>query len=263
MTTYYKDHWEAIDDGRLARYEAMFEWRPEQDASLAALELENANTVLDFGSGPGFLALRIAELLGPGGEVHGVELNERFVNGARSRANEAGLEDRVHFHHVTDEQIPLPTQSVDRVICKNVLEYVPDVVHVLGQFFRVLKPGGRVLVMDSDWGFVLVNPWTPEEVRAFFTAAGGAFREPYIGRRAPMLLKAAGFADVSVSISTFADTQGRAMGVLRNMEQYARDLGALPEAQVDALMARLDKAIDEGSFLFSLPQFLVSARRPT
>lgn len=262
MSTYYKDHWAQIDDTRLGRYEAMFEWRPEQDPSLTALDIAESHSVLDFGSGPGFLSLRLAELVGPDGEVHGVELNERFVAGARARASDAGLEDRVTFHHVTDEQIPLPTESIDRVVCKNVLEYVPDVVHVLGQFFRVLKPGGRVLVMDSDWGFVLVNPWSPDEVREFFGAAAGAFREPYIGRRAPMLLQAAGFTDVDVSISAFADAEGRAMGVLRNMEHYVRDLEALPVARIDTLMARLEDAIEGGNFLFSLPQFFVSARRP-
>ncbi len=262
MSTYYKDHWAQIDDVRLARYEAMFEWRPERDQSLAALELEPSHTVLDFGSGPGFLALHLAELVGPTGRVHGVELNERFVDDARARASDAGLQQCVTFHHATNEQVPLPAESVDRVICKNVLEYVPDAVHVLGQFFRVLKPGGRVLVMDSDWGFVLVNPWSPEEVQEFFGAASGAFREPYIGRRAPMLLRATGFENVEVSISTFADTQGGAMGVLRNMEQYARDLGTIADERVDALMARLEDAIERGTFLFSLPQFLVSARRP-
>ena len=84
MTTYYKDHWAKIDATRLGRYEAMFEWRPEQDGSLAALELAQSHRVLDFGSGPGYLALRLAELVGPEGEVHGVELNEQFVTGARA-----------------------------------------------------------------------------------------------------------------------------------------------------------------------------------
>lgn len=263
VTMYYKDHWAEIDDVRLGRYEAMFEWRGEQDRSLEPLALEPSQTVLDFGSGPGFLALRVAEIVGPEGRVHGVDLNERFVAGAQARAREAGLEDRITFHHVTNEQIPLPATTVDRVVCKNVLEYVPDAVHVLGQFYRVLKPGGRVLVMDSDWGFVLVNPWSPAEVREFFDAAAGAFREPFIGRRVPMLLRAAGFTDVQVRITAFADTEGRAMHVLRNMEQYARDLGALSNERVEALMKRLEEGIERGTFLFSLPQFLVSAQRPS
>jgi hypothetical protein len=46
------------------------------------------------------------------------------------------------------------------------------------------------------------------------------------------------------------------------MEHYVRDLDALPGERVDALMSRLEAAVEHGNFLFSLPQFLVSARRP-
>ena len=157
---------------------------------------------------------------------------------------------------------------MDRVLCKNVLEYVPDVDATLAELRRVLAPGGRIHIMDSDWGFVVVEPWGKENVDRYFAAASVAFREPHIGRKAPGLLSKHGFRDVEVRIQAFADTQGRSLPVIRNMRSYigaALDAGSdtgLSGEQADALVAEAEGAVEEGRFLFSLPQFLVTGTRP-
>lgn len=259
IDTFYTEHWKHIEDERIARYEAMFQWRDGSAAMLAALELQPGSRVLDYGSGPGFMALGMTDLVGSGGRVHGVDVNARFVADATARAEG---KDNIEFHHLDGDRVPLDDAAVDRVVCKNVLEYVPDAAATVAEFRRVLEPGGRVLLLDSDWGFVLVQPWGDDATRAFFKAASPAFKEPHIGRKLAGLLGAAGFADVNVEMRASADLTGGSLSVLRNMHSYGATFDTMPRAEADALLASAEAAIESGDYLFCLPQFCVSAVRP-
>ena len=256
--TFYTDHWKHIEEERIARYEQMFQWREGNAALLEPAALAEGLAVLDFGAGPGFMALAIADIVGPSGQVHGVDLNARFVADATRRA--AGRPN-VAFHHVEGTAIPLPDAAVDRAICKNVLEYVPDLDATLDEIKRVLAPGGRIHIIDSDWGFVVVEPWDKAAVERFFAAAAPAFKEPHIGRKAPGLLARHGFQDVQTHIHTFADRDGRALSVLRNMVSYIEVGGGMPQAEANALLDAAEQAIATGEYLFVLPQFLVTAEK--
>ena len=258
VDTFFTDHWAEIEDERVARYEQMFVWRDAQRALLQPAGLEPGHDVLDLGCGPGFFAMALGDMVAPGGTVTGADLNARFVADATERA--AAL-DAVSFRHVTDHNLPFDDGSFDRAICKNVLEYVPDLDATLGELLRVTRPGGKVHVIDSDWGFVIVEPWGKATVDRFFEAAAPAFREPYIGRKAAGALLSAGFSDVDVRLVSFVDRQGNGLNVLTNMVSYIKTFGTLPDDEADGLLASARDAVTDGRFLFCLPQFLVTATR--
>ncbi len=258
VSSFFTDHWKDIEDERIARYEQMFVWREGQRALLAPARHEAGHAVLDLGAGPGFFALALAEMVSPGGSVKGVDINERFVTDANARA--ADLEN-VGFHHVVDHRLPFPDDHFDRVICKNVLEYVPDLDATLAECRRVLKPGGRIHVIDSDWGFVVVEPWGKENVDRFFQAAAPAFNEPNIGRLVPGALARTGFVRVEVQLSGFVDREGTGLNVLTNMAGYIATFDTLPADEVGTLLDQCRTGIADGSYMFCLPQFLVSAHK--
>ena len=259
IDTFYTDHWAHIEDERIERYEQMFVWHDAQRTLLAPAEIAAGHAVLDVGAGPGFFAGGLASIVGDEGRVDGVDINARFVRDANARHAEA---DNVNFHHVEDHRLPFDENTFDRVVCKNVLEYVPDVGATLAEVHRVLKPGGRVLVIDSDWGFVIVQPWDKATVDHFFTAAAPAFNEPYIGRKALGFLAAAGLTDVNVRLSPFVDQSGRGLNVLKNMASYIATFDTLPADEVQALLGQVETALAHGQFLFCLPQFLITADKP-
>jgi arsenite methyltransferase len=256
--TFFTDHWQHIEDERVERYEQMFVWQDAQRTLLEPARLESGHTVLDIGAGPGFFAGGLAGIVGEKGVVHGVDINARFVKDANTRFADNA---QVNFHHVTDHILPFSDDTFDRVICKNVLEYVPDLEGTLAEVHRVLKPGGRAHVIDSDWGFVIVEPWGPDVVRRFFQAAAPAFNEPYIGRRVAGLLSRSGFSDVSVKLSPYVDQHGRGLHVLRNMASYIQTFESMPTSEVAGLLAQAEQALEVNQFLFCLPQFLVTASK--
>ncbi len=256
--TYYRDHWLTVEPERVAAYEEMFAWRPQMEPLLLPAKLADGQVVVDYGCGPGLLAMELARRVAPTGRVHAVDINEPFVRRTRERAAEQGVADRVTVHHVREDRIPLAPASVDRVICKNVLEYVDDPRKTLVQFREVLRPGGLAHAIDSDWGLLTVEPLGPERIGELFAAAAHAYRTPLVGRRLYGLFRAAGFRDVRVQVLAGVDTKGHMSPVVLNMASYARSSGRLPQATLDALVADLRRSIDDQSYLMLLPQFLVT-----
>ncbi len=259
MSEFYKEHWREIEPERLQRYERMFAWRPELAGVLERMSLRAGLQVLDFGCGPGFVAEAMADAVGPAGRVVGVDLNQTFIERAQARNSR-----RSDIAFVTsDGQVPAAAASFDRALCKNVLEYVTDAQATLNDLFRALKPSALLHVSDSDWGFLLVHPWTQQETARLFAAAAVAFREPLIGRRLPGMLQRAGFVNIDVQIQAGADREGRMRPVLENMANYARGAGGMPEMEVADLLQRADTAIASGDFMMVLPQFSIVAHKPS
>jgi arsenite methyltransferase len=116
-------------------------------------------TVLDLGSGAGMDSLLAARRVGPAGTVIGVDLCPEMVEKARRNAERLGLPN-VEFVEARIEKVPLPDRSVDVVISNGVFNLCPDKPGVLGEVFRVLRPGGRLQMAD----ILLHEEVTPEEV---------------------------------------------------------------------------------------------------
>lgn len=260
MTTdsYYRDHWIDIDEQRLAAYQLLFQWHPSMEPLLAGAEIGDGHTLVDYGCGPGGLALELARLVGSRGHVHGVELNETFVVQAREAQDKAGFADRSTIHHVVDDHIPLGDASADRLVCKNVLEYVSDYAAVIAEFYRVIKPGGIAHIIDSDWGMIAVEPLGQEKLKELLGFAQCAYNTPTIGRMLYSEMKQAGFSDVRVKIMTSADTKGRLLPVLNNIIGYAK-VGGMAPSRADALLEEIKASIDADTFMMVLPQFIVTA----
>lgn len=105
-------------------------------------------SVLDLGCGTGELAMTLARRVGPNGRVAGVDLSKALVAGARRKAQRAGL--AIDYRVASVEALPFADASVDVVVSSLVLHHLaPEVLaRAVREIRRVLKPGGRVFVID-------------------------------------------------------------------------------------------------------------------
>lgn len=260
--TYYRDHWVTIEPERLERYKKTLRITDANRSMLVEpLGAQPGETVVDFGCGPGYVTAELAEVVGADGLVHGVDLNPDLLGVASTVAAEAGVADRVRLHQAGDATIPLPDASVDRVVFKSVLLYVPDVDATLAEARRVLRPGGKVVAQDTDFWLSACTAFSREEWRAFLDAIRPAFRDPTMGRNLRGALRRAGFAEVTTSASALVDDKGFFRSTVENFFGYAREVDTLSEAAIADMARRADQAIEDGDWLFVLNFFLCTATR--
>jgi arsenite methyltransferase len=178
----------------------------------ALAELSSGEVVLDLGSGGGIDVLLSARRVGPTGKAYGVDMTDEMLELARRNQKEAGVAN-AEFLKGTIEEVPLPDASVDVVISNCVINLSTDKDRVLGEAFRVLRPGGRFAVSD-----IVFQGIVPEAVRRSIEAwsgcvAGALHEDEYRSK-----LAAAGFTDIEVEITrTYGAAElkelGRAFGI--------------------------------------------------
>ncbi|HUA15215.1 MAG TPA: arsenite methyltransferase [Verrucomicrobiae bacterium] len=158
----------------------------------ALAELKPGETVLDLGSGGGIDVLLSARRVGPGGKAYGLDMTDEMLALANENKRKAGVEN-VEFLKGEIESIPLPDASVDVIISNCVINLSADKDKVLGEAFRVLKPGGRFAVSDVVTRGAM-RPEIRQSVLAWVGCIAGALEEnEYRGK-----LAAAGFEQIEI-----------------------------------------------------------------
>lgn len=158
----------------------------------ALASLKEGEVVVDLGAGAGIDCFLAADAVGPNGRVIGVDMTAEMIERARANAKRNGCSN-LEFRLGEIEHLPVADSSVDAIISNCVINLSPDKDQVFREAFRVLKPGGRVMVSD----IVLLKD-LPEAVMSSVAAytgcvAGASRKEEYLAK-----IKAAGFRDVSV-----------------------------------------------------------------
>ncbi|MCK5548080.1 MAG: arsenite methyltransferase, partial [Thermoplasmata archaeon] len=158
----------------------------------ALASLKAGETVLDLGSGGGFDCFLAARQVGETGKVIGVDMTPEMLEKARLNAKKGGY-DNVEFRLGEIENLPAADNSVDVVISNCVINLAPDKGKVFREAFRVLKPGGRLMVSDM----VLLKE-LPDSIKNSIQAyigclSGAMMKDDYLEA-----IKAAGFHEVDV-----------------------------------------------------------------
>ena len=126
-----------------------------------ALELRPGRTALEVACGSGGITCRMA--LETGARCVGVDINVAGIDSAARRSQELGLASQVEFH-VADaaRPLPFPDGSFDAIFCNDAINHLPGRLEVLRDWYRVLRPGGRLLYTDP---IVVTGQLTNEEIR--------------------------------------------------------------------------------------------------
>ncbi len=187
----------------------------------ALAALHPGETVLDLGSGGGIDVLLSAQRVGPTGKAYGLDMTDEMLALARENQRKAGVTN-VEFLKGEIENIPLPDGSVDVIISNCVINLSADKRRVLGEAFRVLRPGGRFAVSD-----VVVRGQLPSEVRRSIEAWVGCVAGALEEEEFKTLLAQQGFEEIGIEptrIYRFDDAKALLQGAGLDAEVLAREV---------------------------------------
>ncbi|HTL11452.1 MAG TPA: methyltransferase domain-containing protein [Bdellovibrionota bacterium] len=232
---------------------------------IVGFPIQAGQRVLDAGCGSGVVARYLAKTF-PGIQAEGCDLPAR-IEQIRDLPQNRGRKD-VSFFPSPVEKIQQPDGTYDRILCRYVFEFLEDPSRAVSEFLRVLKPGGRLLVIQFD-GFLYNYEQKNPELRAMMETLKAKFPfDMYLGRKVPGLLKQAGFSKIEWDVQAHGIRGDRVEGEREHMyarfsnatEWYARALGSIEKAHRfrDLYCDEMD---DPGNVLF-YNKFLIRGTKP-
>ncbi len=224
----------AYDEAASERLEAVYLGRDvvaQRADTLTRLDIRPGETVLDIGSGPGFLAEDMAVRAGASGQVTGIDLSPQMV--ARAQARSRG----VRYFEADATDLPFDDGSFDVVVSTQTAEYVPDIAAFCTEFARVMSPGGRGLVMASDWRTLAWHAGDAARMTRVLRAFEPHCAHISLPRHLAPQLRAAGLEVTGISAFPIlhltrhdGSYSGMAMGLV---DAYVRGAGTISDDELD------------------------------
>jgi arsenite methyltransferase len=217
--------------------------------------------ILEVGCGSGVLCRMVAPYLQPGGCVVGVDISAQFLVEAQKYALQEGLGEQIMFECGTGESLPYPDATFDGALAARLLLHADDPDAVVCEMARVVRPRGRIVVMDWDFDSVVVDHPNHELTRRLLhwrnDHHGG---NNWSGRQLWRRMVAAGLQSLTVHpvVTVVHDEAGGLTQSLWRAAQVVRDNGGITPDEHDAWVGVLKERIRVGTFFACIVYFIVS-----
>lgn len=249
-----------LDDSRSALL-PFVESQPE--VYYAWMRPEPGMQILDVGSGTGALVHPLAKLIGPSGNVVGIDYSQTMVAEATSRTQGKGLP--LEFIQMDAAAMTFADDTFDRAMSSIVFQHLPDPTKSLNEMVRVCKSGALISLNEQDWETFIVDATSYALTRKLLNYFSDFVRNGWIGRQLYGMFVRAGLKDIVVNPQTVRFDQ-LPFAVFRDcwaapMEAALSD-GSFSKLELDAWMAEQRQRYDEGTFFATFTTFQVVGTKP-
>ncbi|HWX75569.1 MAG TPA: methyltransferase domain-containing protein [Solirubrobacteraceae bacterium] len=255
----------AFDEHTGRQLEALYhidDARARRAAARTTLAASRGERILDVGCGPGFFCEELLAEVGEHGWVTGLDASPHMLALAKRRCAE---HENVAFQEADATALPVEAASFDAALCVQVLEYVSDYSQALAELHRAVRPGGRVVVWDTDWATVSWHSADAGRMQRFLAAWDEHLVHPSLPRTLAPAMRLAGFERVRASVHTFAATTWDpgtfGVSLIGLMVDFAPGRNGLSDTDAQEWAAEQRALGERGEFFFAYTQFCFTGTR--
>lgn len=238
---------------------------PVKQRSYALMQIQSGGKVLDLGCGPGTDTIPLARLVGPCGQVVGLDHDEAMIASANQQALQAGIAEWVTHAQGDSGQLPFASDSFDASRSERLFQHLRDPGRAISELIRVTKRGGWVVVLDTDWGTLSIDATELDiERRLVRFNAECLLHNGYSGRQLYRRLGRVGLAATRLEVYPLLVTDyllGRHLAALDEVEHQAIAASLLTEEELLRWHASLEATAAENRFFCMVSIVMVAGRK--
>ncbi len=237
---------------------------PIKAQSYAQMRIQAGQRVLDVGCGVGIDVMALAQLVGGGGQALGADADAEMVQQARAKIAEGKIT-QASVECASATELPWANDSFDSSRCERMFQHLAQPESALAEMLRVTRRGGRVVVLDTDWGSLSINaPNSALERRLVAFKPEQALRNGFVGRRLPALMQTAGLQDVQIAVLPVYSTHyatARFACALDDLIARAHQAGIASRQEIEDFEHALSTLDKTGRFFASVNMVLVAGTK--
>lgn len=231
----------------------------------AAVAARPGEVGLDVGCGAGHLACELAREIAPGGRIFAIDKGFDSVDASKARVEKEELGDTVVVQIGDATALEFTDETFNFVVAVQVYSFVPNIALAIQEAARVLRKGGRLLVLESDWDMCLWKSKEPLLTRRMISArAETQFVHAYLPRDMHKLFRAAGVTLVDVQTFSIVETRYDPSSYGASVIGITRDSAlkhGVPAPDVGAWEQDLRSRTAEGDWFFCLDRFVFTGTK--
>jgi ubiquinone/menaquinone biosynthesis C-methylase UbiE len=259
MPAYYGD----VDARYLQRTAELM--RQLKQHSHELMHIQPGGKVLDVGCGPGTDTVALAHLVGPTGQVVGIDFNPTFVAQADDRAVQAGVKLWVTHQQADATALPFESHRFDACRSERLLQHVHHPEQAVAEMVRITRPGGWIVVVDADWGTLSIDTAEVDLERRLVRCEADAHTNGYAGRQLYRFLRRQQLTDIIIELVPLYFTDyplaEQVIGPAA-LAQEALRRGVITAEEAHRWTASLAQADAEGVFFASMHGVPIAGCKP-
>jgi ubiquinone/menaquinone biosynthesis C-methylase UbiE len=234
----------------------------QRRALLETIAPRSGEKALDIGCGPGFVTEELARAVGPTGAVQAMDNSESSVMMTQRRCAESA---NVQVQLAEATQLPYADGQFDLAVSTQVYEFIPDVQLALAELHRVLRPGGRAAIIDTDWQTILWHTTHPDRMARILKVWDEHLAHPVLPRTLGPLLYKAGFSVLQCKVIPYLDVtykpENYSFHMTKTIRGFVRGRQGITREEADAWAGEFQELANAGVYFFCLNRFLFLAEK--